>query len=396
MLIPWAILPMARAVDPPPDGGYSGANTAEGDGALFTGGGFHNTAIGFQALYSNSGGYENTATGSYALYSNIEGYSNTATGSGALFSNGDGGYNTATGIQALYSNSSGFFNTATGYGALAFNTLGQGNTATGDVALLYNATGSANTADGEFALVYNTSGSYNTASGQASLFSNTTGHNNTADGHNALDENTTGSNNIAVGANAGGNLTTGNNNIDIGANVRGIAGEASTIRIGKQGTQKNTFVAGIAGVAVSGNQVVVDSNGKLGVATSSARFKEAIKPMDNASEAILALKPASFRYKEEVDPERIPQFGLIAEEVEKVNPDLVGHDENGNINAVRYEAVNAMLLNEFLKEHRKVQEQGATIAQMKKQIEVLTVGLQKVTAQVESGKSSVRVAISNE
>src|SRR5207253_9583829 len=131
--------------------------------------------------------------------------------------------------------------------------------------------------------------------------------------------------------------------------------------IGKQGTQKATFVAGISGVAVTGSTVVVNASGKLGVATSSARFKEAIKPMDKVSEAVLALKPVTFRYKEEIDPEGIPQFGLIAEEVKKVNPDLVGRDENGKVNTVRYEAVNAMLLNEFLKEHRKVQEQAATI-----------------------------------
>ena len=171
--------------------------------------------------------------------------------------------------------------------------------------------------------------------------------------------------------------------------------------------QRRTFIAGISGVAVSGSEVVVNSNGRLGVATSSARFKQAIKPMDKASEAILALKPVTFRYKSEIDPEGVPQFGLVAEEVEKVNPDLVLHDENGKPFTVRYEAVNAMLLNEFLKEHGQVQELKATvaqqqaafqakIAQQQKQIEALTAGLQRVTAQVESGKSSVRVAISNE
>src|SRR5207237_10412 len=155
--------------------------------------------------------------------------------------------------------------------------------------------------------------------------------------------------------------------VDIGANVTGAAGEANTIRIGRQGTQKATFVAGISGVAVSGKQVVVSSTGKLGIATSSARFKQAIKPMDRASEAILALKPVSFRYKEEIDPDGIPQFGLIAEEVEKVNPDLVGRDENGKVNTVRYEAVNAMLVNEFLKAHRDVHELKAKIAGQREQ-----------------------------
>jgi len=155
------------------------------------------------------------------------------------------------------------------------------------------------------------------------------------------------------------------------------------IRIGKVGTQTATFVAGIRGVTVaSGIGVIIGSNGQLGTVTSSARFKEAIKPMDKASEAILALKPVTFRYKHDLDPDGVPQFGLVAEQVEKVNPDLVVRDEDGKVSTVRYEAVNAMLLNEFLKEHRKVEEQGATIARQQKQIEALTAGLQKVTAQL--------------
>ena len=170
-----------------------------------------------------------------------------------------------------------------------------------------------------------------------------------------------------------------------------MAGEANKIRIGRQGTQNGTFIAGIFGVAVTGSQVVVNSNGKLGVAASSARFKEAIKPMDKASEAIFALKPVTFRYKKELDPDSIPQFGLVAEEVEKVNPDLVVRDAEGKVYTVRYEAVNAMLLNEFLKEHKTVQEQGATIARQQKQIEALTAGLQKVSAQLEASNSAPQV-----
>jgi len=177
--------------------------------------------------------------------------------------------------------------------------------------------------------------------------------------------------------------------------VLGAAGEANTIRIGKQGTQKATFIAGIFGTAVSGSTVVVNSSGKLGVAVSSAGFKEAIKPMDKVSEAILALKPVSFRYKEELDPDRIPQFGLVAEEVEKVNPDLVVRGEDGKVMTVRYEAVNAMLLNEFLKEHAKVEEQDhklqkqeATIAHQQKQIETLTATVQKVSDQVALSKTA--------
>jgi len=223
-----------------------------------------------------------------------------------------------------------------------------------------------------------------------------------------LKGNTTGANNIALGSNAGSNLTTGSNDIDIGA--PGVAGEANTIRIGKQGTQKQTFIAAVSGVAVSGSQVVVSSSGKLGVATSSARFKEAIKPMDKASEAILALKPVSFRYKEEIDPDGIPQFGLVAEEVEKVGPDLVARDADGKINTVRYEAVNAMLLNEFLKEHRTVQElksivarQEASAAQQQQEIKALTASLkeqasqiQKVSAQLEASKAAPQLVADNQ
>jgi uncharacterized coiled-coil protein SlyX len=195
------------------------------------------------------------------------------------------------------------------------------------------------------------------------LFSNTSGTYNTACGLNALYSNKTGSNNTGLGNGAGGNLTTGSDNIDIGHG--GVAGDSAKIRIGTKGTHKNTYIAGINGVTISrGVGVIIDTNGHLGTVQSSARFKEAIKPMDEVSEAILALKPVSFRYKPELDPEGIAQFGLIAEEVEKVNPDLVARDEQGKAYAVRYDAVNAMLLNEFLKEHRKVEEQEATITQL--------------------------------
>ena len=201
-----------------------------------------------------------------------------------------------------------------------------------------------------------------------------------------------------MGFNAGLNLNTGNDNIDIGN--EGVAGESDTIRIGTEGTQQATFIAGIDGVTVaSGVGVIVDSNGHLGTVVSSERFKDQIKPMDKASEAILALKPVTFRYKQELDPDRIPQFGLVAEQVEKVNPNLVARDAEGKVYTVRYEAVNAMLLNEFLKEHRKVEQQEATIAQLKKGMEVLTVQLQeqaaqiqKVSAQLEMSKPAPRVA----
>src|SRR5439155_1159113 len=187
---------------------------------------------------------------------------------------------------------------------------------------------------------------------------------NTANGFQALYNNTTGASNIALGYNAGTNLTTGSNNIEIG-NV-GVAGESKHIRIGTTGTHTHTFISGISGATVAGGVgVIIDTSGHLGTVVSSERFKDAIKPMDKANEAIFALKPVTFWYKKELDPDGIPQFGLVAEQVEKVNPDLVAHDEEGKPYTVRYEAVNAMLLNEFLKEHRKVEEQEATITQLK-------------------------------
>jgi Chaperone of endosialidase len=221
-------------------------------------------------------------------------------------------------------------------------------------------------------------------------------------GVNALLSNTTGSSNIALGFHAGGNLTTGNFNIDIGN--FGVAGEANTIRIGAAGAQTKTFVAGIYNATVAkGLMVIVDSTGHLGTVGSSERFKDGIKPMDKASEAILALKPVTFHYKHELDPEGIPQFGLVAEQVEKVNPDLVARDDQGKIYTVRYEAVNAMLLNEFLKEHRTVQDlkstaakQEATIAKQQKQIEALTTGLQKVSAQVEVSKLAPQMVLNTQ
>ena len=445
MLALFALLPTARPLTPPPDGGYQGGNTAEGVLALSSlpdsGFGAYNTAVGWSALtklttgnhntavgtvslsslvsgsynvavgdfallsnqtasYNTAVGYHalhyngadsNTAIGDHSLFFNYAGTQNTATGAQALDRN-NANNNTATGFAALFSNSNGAANTATGVDSLYSNVSGYFNTASGFFALYENYGGVQNTATGAGALQSNTTASNNTATGYDSLFYNTTGAGNTAEGYQAL-LHSTGSNNIALGSNAGINLTTGSNNIDIGA--LGAAAEANTIRIGKQGAQKSTFIAGISGVAVTGSAVVVTATGKLGVAVSSARFKEAIKPMDKASEAILALKPVTFRYKEELDPDKIPQFGLVAEQVEKINPDLVARDEDGKVNTVRYEAVNAMLLNEFLKEHHKVEEQGATIAKQQKQIEALTAGLQKVTARVEAANPVPRVASDN-
>jgi hypothetical protein len=324
----------------------------------------------------------NTFLGDNALSSNTAGLYNTAVGTNALKNNTAGSQNTAIGLSALTINTTGFANTATGYSALQKNTSGGGNTATGFNALLSNTFGGHNTANGEHALFSNTSGFDNVANGGDALkVSN--GSNNTADGYQALFGNTTGSNNIAIGSSAGANLTTGSNNIDIGA--FGAAGEANTMRLGESGTQTNTYIAGISGVTVAGGvDVIIDGSGHLGTMVSSARYKENIQPMDKASEAILSLKPVTFRYKHDLDPEGIPQFGLVAEQVEKVNPDLVACDQQGKPYTVRYEAVNAMLLNEFLKEHRKVE-------QLEKQVEALTAGLQKVSAQPELSKPAPQV-----
>ena len=382
----FALSPTAQSLLPPPapDGGYANENTAEGTDALFhLTTGDHNTAIGFEALLNITTGSANTAIGNNVLQSNTSGIHNTGIGGGVLASNTIGAENTASGRHALQSNVSGNFNTGTGGAALGSNTTGSNNTASGYQALGRNLNGFDNTANGYQAIGNNTTGYWNTASGFQALGSNSTGHWNTAEGYQALGLNTTGFGNIALGLRAGANLTTGNNNIDIG-NL-GVAAESSAIRVGTVGTQTKAFIAGIHGVGVTGGAaVVVNSSGQLGVAPSSQRFKAGIKPMDKASEGILALKPVIFRYKQEFDPEGIPQFGLVAEEVEKVNPDLVVRDAEGKVFTVRYEAVNAMLLNEFLKEHRKVQD-------LQKQVERLTAGLQKVSDELDLRKSAPQV-----
>jgi Chaperone of endosialidase len=310
---------------------------------------------------------------------------NTAEGSDALFSLTSGSFNTATGVFALSENTTGHNNTANGAGALEGNTTGNLNTANGSSALESNTTGSNNTADGNEALKNNTTANNNTADGFQALFHNITGAGNTAIGFHAL-LNNKGSSNIALGLNAGVSLTIGSNNIDIGS--FGAAGESNTIRIGS--AQVRTFIKGISGAVVSGAPVVVNAGGQLGVAASSERFKDEIKPMEKASEVILALKPVTFRYKKEIDPDSTPQFGLLAEEVEKVNPALVTRDADGKVYTVRYEQVNAMLLNEFLKEHRrverqecKIQEQETTIAQLKREMETVVTHAKEQDANIQ-------------
>ena len=422
---------IAQAVVPAPDGGYPGGNTAEGSSALLSlTSGTYNTAIGLSsltktlvgnfntaiggatlfnntadsntatgagALLSNTIAFQNTATGAFALFSNTSGSNNTAVGAHALFSNTDGFRNNAVGILALSAHQTGNFNNA--FGALALtadqigtsnnalsdealrsNTSGTDNTAMGDFALHDNTIGIRNTATGEGALQNNSTGGINTASGFQALVSSTTGIANTAIGYHALADNTSGSNNIALGAGAGVNVTTANNVYCIGT-------------VGEN-VDDSCYIGGIFGqTSAGGTAVFINEDGKLGTSTSSRRFKDEIRPMERASEALFALKPVMFRYKKDLDPKGTPQFGPVAEDVEKISPDLVVRDENGKPYTVRYDAVNAMLLNEFLKEHRVVQQQAATIARLEKQIELLTAGLQNIMTQIELSKDARRTVL---
>jgi hypothetical protein len=430
--------PRAQAVSPAPDGGYPGGNTAEGRNALFslTSGGF-NTAIGFLSLRSNVTGQlntatgagtllastadENTATGAAALLSNTTGADNTANGAFALFSNTTGAFNTATGDSALSSNTVGTQNTATGFDALQSNTSGSSNTANGAYALVNNTIGNDNTANGMFTLFSNTTGIKNTATGSQALFSNTTGSDNTAIGFQALSSNTE-SNHTAIGASALLANTTGFQNTAIGFqalqnNTEGsgntVIGSSAGISItgdgnvcigvnlsGDAGASNTTWIRNVYDSVASGRAVYADSDGKIGTLASSRLYKEEIKPIKQASEVLYRLKPVSFRYKKEIDRSHALSFGLVAEEVANVDPDLVTPDRNGKPETVRYEAVNAMLLNEFLKEHRKVEdlkkELQATVSQQQKQIDALAAGLQKVSAQVETSNPATQTVLNNQ
>ena len=368
--------PKAFGVSPPPDGGYPNKNTAEGHDALFSlTNGTSNTANGHAALKANTTGDRNTANGALALFTNVTGSENTATGYAALFFN-RGSWNTANGIGALHS----------------------------------NATGTNNTANGQRSLYDNLNGSRNTANGSGALGNNTMGNNNTADGFQTLGNNTTGSFNIALGNNAGSGVSTADDVICIGAAGADVSHSCYIGNIFNQSSP-------------SGLAVFVNSDGKLGTIMSSRRFKEDIKPMDKASEAILALQPVAFRYKKDFDPTGTAQFGLVAEDVAKVNPDLVVRDKEGKPYSVRYDQVNAMLLNEFLKERKKVENQQETIAQLKsdatkqeaatielkstvaqqqKAMEVLTAQLkeqaaqiQRVSAQLELNKPAPQTVLNN-
>jgi hypothetical protein len=386
-LVCLGLLQNAHAVTPAPDGGYPGGNTAEGESALL----------------SLTTGMYNTAVGLFSLRANKTGHYNTAIGAGALILD-TAGENTATGAQTLYNNTSGNKNTADGTFALLTNRSGNSNTAIGHSALYGNTIGGANTANGVNALFSNTNGGSNTASGSGALISNRTGNFNTANGASALLNNTTGSSNIALGAGAGASVSSASNVICIGASGSNVS--------------NSCFIGEIFGaISSGGTEVFVNSNGKLGTVQCSRRFKEDIKPMEQASEVLYALKPVSFRYKKEIDPKAIPQFGLVAEDVEAVDPDLVVRDSEGKTYSVRYDQINAMLLNEFLKEHetlleqqrkvqeqdRKIQEQGTTIAELKKELETVVshtkeqdARIQRVSDQVETKSPAAPTIVSNQ
>jgi hypothetical protein len=350
----------------------TGMGTVALGGPAATAGGESNTASGYQALFSNTTGVLNTALGVDALYTNQTGNYNTASGVGALGSNTTGNDNTASGTEALAANTTANDNTAFGSGALNQNTTGAANAASGANALSTNNTGDYNTASGYGAL-YSNNGNSNTAAGYEALYVNTTGIQNTATGVHALAANTTGSNNIAEGWHGGYNLTTGSNNIDIGS--PGVKAESGVIRIGTitgtTSTQSATYVAGIYGVktATAGTAVFIDSSGQLGTVSSSIRYKEDIQPIASASERLLKLRPVQFRYKKaDVSGEKPIQYGLIAEEVAKVYPELVVRDATtGRIDGVRYDELAPMLLNEMQQQQRKNAIQAAEILELKQQ-----------------------------
>ena len=386
--------PMALALDPPPGGGYSGETTALGEDALLnfnTGITGLNTAIGYQTLYSTTTGSENTGVGNHVLHNNTEGGANTGVGVNALYGNTTGDYNVAIGNNAMVANTTALEGTAVGYTALQANTTGSQNTAIGFAAMTFSS-GAYNTAVGGGAMASNFTGTRNVAVGLGAMNMSGGGSNNVALGY-AAGYTLLGTNNIVIGMNAAMNLTGNNrsNNIEIGS--PGVASDSNVIRLGDPAIQTKTFIAGIRGAIVAnGSAVMVNNRGQLGVATSSARHKEAIKPMKDTSEVILSLQPVTFRYNKELDPEGIPQFGLVAEEVAKVDPDLVAKDEDGNPYTVRYEAINAMLLNEFLKEHRKNEEQEAVIAELKSAVASLTA---MVRDQTNVQKAKVRFQATN-
>lgn len=304
---------------------------------------------------------------------------NTATGFDSLSSNTTGSDNTATGNGALFFNTTGFGNTSTGAFSLSFNTTGGANTGTGGSALGSNTAGSENTATGFGALFSNTTGSFNTADGVNALRGNTSGHSNSALGDQALLNNTTGSGNIAIGATAGANATTGSDNIYIGH--PGVMAESAAIRIGTAGAQTSTFIAGISGATVAGSTVLIDANGRLGTVLSSREFKDDIRDMGVASDALMRLRPVTFRYKSDTEHGR--QYGLIAEEVGDVYPELLVRDKEGAPLSVAYHALPALLLNEMQKQHSTIEAQAQTIRELEQEMRLLRERAMRVAETVE-------------
>ena len=437
-LVCFGLAPMAKAVGPDTDGSIPGSNNGEGVGVLVSRTtGIWNTGTGFEALNHLTSGQQNTATGLRALNNDINGGYNTATGVLSLFSNTSGFFNSATGAYSLANNTTGLHNTANGYAALYRNADGTDNTAAGFAALYHNTTAAFNCAFGEQALFNNLkawtnnafgvqalfnnlTGETNNAFGTGALFANTEGESNNAFGHlalennvdgiwnnafgfNALDSNVSGSFNTAIGDSAGLDID-GDGNVCIGEGVFGESGANDSTYIRNVNTTAQPIVAGVDGVTVD------LTTGRLGHGVSSQRYKEQIKPMDKASEMLFSLKPVTYRYKKEIDPKQTLDFGLIAEEVAKVSPELAIRDAKGQVSNVRYNAINAMLLNEFLKEHQQVAEQQATIAELKstvaqqqKGMDVLTAQLkeqatqiQKVSAQIEMSRPVPKVVLNNQ
>lgn len=426
-------------------------NTGIGAGALEYTTSSDNTALGFSALGSNTTGSDNTAVGMQALLNNTTGAENVADGMSALWSNTTGSYNTVSGFEVLYTNTTGSYNTASGTGALFYNTTGNtnaasginalacntsgsynsafgpsalsggtyyrpeipsplcpvgyatgdGNTASGAQALTNNTEGFKNTASGYLALTSNTTGSYNTASGYQALYSNATGIRNTADGDWALYSNTggndntasgqgalnktIGSHNIGLGADAGFNVTSGYYNIEIGN--EGTSSDNGMIRIGAAGSQTATFIAGISNAQVTGAAVYVTSSGQLGVLASSERYKIGIRPMGENSSKLQRLRPVSFHLRS--DPTGAVQYGLIAEEVDKIYPELVIRDDSGKIQGVRYDELAPMLVHEVQKQAAEIRNlkrqrvRYATRAELQDLKEQLQAALRKLQAQEE-------------
>jgi hypothetical protein len=400
MFLGLSAMPIVHAVSPPPDGGYPGANTAEGQNALFSlTTGSYNTAVGWLSLRSDTTGSFNTAIGAGALAVNSAD-DNTATGVGALLNNSAGAFNTANGVLALFHNTEGDFNTGIGSFVLFNNTTGAQNMAMGDSALLANTSGSQNIAIGVSAL-RNSNASHNVAIGKDALLHNNTGIYNVAIGESALQSSTSANGNTAIGNDAGVNIT-GGSNICIGSEVAGDPGDNNTIRIGDnlptQTGQAACYVGGIYGqlYGANGTQCYVDPNGKLSVFFSARRFKTDIADIGDASEVLLALRPVTFHYKPEFDRTGTRQFGLVAEEVAAVNPDLVTHDAKGQLATVRYESVNALLLNEFLKQHKAFIEEQHKVEKLDATVAELSSKLERIAARMEMNDSAARAALSNQ